>query len=233
MRTKGTHDDHKKRHLLRRGIKRRMGKPVFLTLSHTPHPLQGYCNRYIYKATLYRTNYRNAVFENVKWQASNITSCSFRGAHLKGVDFCNTNLHNTSFKDAYLDNVVFYNCKLKDTNFSGAKLSNVIFASSNVANIRNFTDRMGCTLYNTYPKINIDSDVESKLLGLSNYADIYYPHVLHVNKRKLNHWTLQILYDNYGINAFRALTAINDLQNKRNYITVFSYKVFIEKYLNL
>ena len=217
----------------RREIRRKMGKPVFFTLIHCHRPMAGFSNKYSYKATLYKVVYRRAKFVNVKWQASNITSCTFSGANLKGVDFYNSNLKNTSFTNAHFEDTVFFNCNLKNTNFSGATFKNVVFISTNVEVAKNLDNNAGYKIYRSYPKLQIEDYFICQLLDLSDFAQIFDPHVLHVNKSKLNYWTLQILLDEYGEQSLRALAAIRNRPNKYGFFTIYSYKKHIENHLKL
>lgn len=223
----------KKKSIQRREVRKEMGKPVFFTLMHCPHVMKGFSNRYNYKATLYKVSYKRARFENVKWQSSNITSCSFSGAHLVGVDFYNSNLKNTSFKNAHLEHVVFFNCNLRNANFSGTTFDHVTFISTNINVADNIVTDDSCTIYRTYPKLLISPDVETGLLELAQFSKIYLSHVLHVSKHKLNLWTLKLLFDIYGDSTYRALLAISRKADKRGFCTVYAYKKHIEKYLRL
>lgn len=106
-------------------IRRKMGKPVFFTLTHCQKKLRGLSNQYNYKSNMHGLLFIGTKFSNVKYQASIMTECNFRDSFLTGVDFFNSNMKGVSFKNATLKNVVFYNCNLKGANFSGAKFEQV------------------------------------------------------------------------------------------------------------
>ena len=92
-------------------IRRKMGKPVFFTLTHCQKKLRGLSNQYNYKSNMHGLLFIGTKFFNVKYQASIMTECNFRDSFLTGVDFFNSNMKGVSFKNATLKNVVFYNCK--------------------------------------------------------------------------------------------------------------------------
>lgn len=217
----------------RRIIKLKMGKRVYFTLMRCPHALAGFSDRYNYKANLYKANYKNARFYNVRWQASSLTYCSFNQAKLIGVDFFNSNLGKTSFKNAYLEDVVFFNCNLKNVNFINAKFKRVIFISTNIDAANNLVIDKECKIYYSYPHLQLPDSIKQQLLDLSKFNEFYECNVLHVNKRKLNLWILQTLIDCYGVDALRALCALNQRRDKCRFYTVHSYMKHIEKYLKL
>lgn len=230
----------KKRKMLRRikfmkriSIKKKMGKPIFFSLCRTPRPLGNIANKYNYKATLYKVLYNNAHVTNVRWNASNITHCSFRNAKCIGVDFCNTNLKNTSFCGAVLKNVMFFNCNLKGVNFKNATFENVIFISTNLNNAKNLVIDNGCLIYNSYPQITIPDEFSTKLYNLYSIPQIKKYNVLFVKENKLNLWILKILIDMFGEDVFRVLIAIQRKKRIDDFCTLSSYVKHIEKYLQI
>lgn len=118
-------------------IRKKMGKPVFFTLTHCSKKLGGISNKYNYKANMHNLCFADASFYNAKYQASIITDCNYRNADILGVDFFNCNMRGTSFKRAKLKNVVFYNCNLKGTDFSGATFDDVVFICTNMNDTKN------------------------------------------------------------------------------------------------
>ena len=217
----------------RRSIRLKMGKPVFLNLCRTPKPLNGMRNRYVYKANLYKVLYTNTYFYNVRWNASNLTYCSFEGVYCKGVDFVNSNLNNSSFKNATLENVMFFNCKLKNVNFENTKFKNVYFVSMNTKEAKKLDLDDNCKVYNTYPKLDIDAMLKDELCKIYKSLPNNKCNVLFVNENKLNLWTLQILYDNYGNDVYRALLALCRRKSRIRFFTVFSFEKHIVNYLKL
>lgn len=214
-------------------IRKKMGKPVFFSLSRTPKSLGNFANKYSHKATLYKVLYNNANITNVRWNASNITNCSFRNAKCTGVDFCNTNLKNTSFCGAVLKNVMFFNCNLKGVNFEKTRFENVIFVSTNINNAKNLVIDDGCLIYNTYPKVTIPDEFSRKLYDLYDIPQIKKYNVLFVKENKLNLWILKILIDMFGKDVYRALNAIQRKKRIEEFYTLFSYIKHIEKYLQV
>ena len=217
----------------RRNVKRKMGKPVFLNMCKTHKPLDGISNRYIYKANLYKVLYTNAHFYNVRWNASNITNCSFKNTHCKGVDFVNSNLKNTSFKGAILENVMFFNCNLKNANFENTQFKNVYFVSTNIKNAKNLTLDINCKIYASYPKLYIDSAIKNALFQIYKTSSESKCNVLLVNENKLNLWVVKILYDSFGDDIYRALMAFCKIKYKQKFFTLFSYQKYIANYLKL
>ena len=217
----------------RRTIRTKMGKYVFLNLCRTPNPLKGLSNKYLYKANLYKVLYKGGKFNNVRWNASNITHCSFKNAKCSGVDFFNCNLKNTSFQNSTLENVVFFNCNLKDVNFKGATFKRVIFISTNIKNAKNLILTDGCIIYKSYPKITIDKEISQNIFELYDFPEFNKYNVLFVSKRKLNLWILKILIDLYGDDALRALIALKYRKSKWGFFTVFSFMQHIERYLKV
>lgn len=218
----------------RRTIRIKMGKKIFFTLTHCYKKLVGLSNHYNYKANMHKLIYKDASFTNVRYQASILTQCNFSNAHLTGVDFFNSNLRGTSFKGATLKDVVFFNCNLKDASFENVHFSRVSFICTNTTVLKNFVPDEHCTLYTTYPKIEIDKTVEQELLDLSSYGLIYKYKVLHVNRQKLNFWCIQILLDCYGNKTYSALCNLAQSKNDRwNLYTIFSYRKLIERQIHL
>ena len=223
----------KVKRLKREHIRRAMNKKVFFTLTKCNKILQGVSNKYCYKSNMHNLIFKGAKFENVRYRASIITNCNFNNTNLNGVDFCNSNLRKTSFKDARLQNVCFINCDLRDVNFQNAEFKNVIFVCTDTGKTKNLPDNTNYRVYNTYPNIELKNDTQNKLIELSNEDLIYDPHVLHVNKNKLNLWTIKILTDLYGDDIFKAIYAIKGRKNKKGFFTIYSYTKHIESYLKL
>lgn len=80
----------------------RRGKLVRFDLQNSGRKYSGFRNKYCYQTNIHRLIYKGAKFENVRFQASNMTKCNYKNASFKGVDFCNSNLKNSSFKGAIL-----------------------------------------------------------------------------------------------------------------------------------
>lgn len=217
----------------RRDVRLKMGKPVFLNLCRTPKALEGFSNKYMYKANLYKVVYTSAKFFNVRWNASNITHCTFKKSHCKGVDFFNSNLKETSFQNSILDNVVFFNCNLSNTNFKGATFKRVIFISTNIAVAKNLTLSDECIIYKSYPNSIVPVEWEQRLFELYNFGEFSKYKVLFVSKDKLNLWIIKIFLDYYGHSALKALVALKNRKYKENFYTVFSFMQHIEKYMKL
>lgn len=180
---------------------------------------------------MHKLIYAGARFYNVKYQASIITDCNFKGAKLIGVDFFNCNMQRVSFKNAYLENVVFYNCNLKKAQFDGASCKNVVFICTNLDVTQNLNfDEI--TVLRTYKKLVLPEELESDLLDLANNTSIYEAKVLHVNKKKLNHWVLRIIQERYGLEAL--VFMVKRLKRKEqwdNLYTVFSFLSLLENTL--
>ena len=207
-----------------------MGKPVFFTLTHCSKKLSGVSHKYNYKANMHKLCFVGARFYNVKYQASIITNCNFRNADLIGIDFFNCNLRGTSFKNARLKDIVFYNCNMKDVDFKDVTFENVSFICSSFKDVMNFiVPNPEVKILRTYKKIEMDRDVEARLLASAYINSIFEPRVLHVNKNKLNHWTLRLLNTEYGDRGILLLSQIiSKKKTWNNMYTVFSYIQLIE-----
>ena len=213
--------------------KKRNLKNKPFNLANSPKKYKGCKNIYAYKTNIHNLIYKDASFENVRYQASNITYCNFKNAKLLGVDFANTNLKYTNFKGARLKEVIFFNCNLKNANFENVQFENVFFISTNINESKNLNLDDGCVYINSYPKIELDTELLNAIFNLANYNKIYKSHVLHVNKNKINIWNINLLL-NYGQeNLTRCMKALSKRKNKNNFYTVYSYKKFIESYLKI
>lgn len=213
-------------------IRKKMGKKIFFTLTHCSKKLKGVSNRYNYKANMHALCFCDAQFHTVKYQASIITNCNFRDSKLIGVDFYNCNLKGTLFKNAKLENVVFYNCNLNKVDFTKTHFLNVTFICTKIDNAKklNATEK-GITVLRTYPKLDIDSDLEKVLLESGNKQSVFEAKVIHVNKGKLNRWNLSIIQSRCGYEGLKSLGRI--LQRKEKWerlYTVYSYISLIENW---
>lgn len=223
----------KAKRIKREQIRLAMNKRIFFTLTGCSKKLQGMSNRYCYKSNIHNLTYKGAKFENVRYQSSIITNCNYNQAELVGVDFCNCNLRKSSFKNAKLKNVCFINCNIEGTDFLNADFENVVFVCVGIDKAKNLNTNFSCRIYKTYPKFELERDIQARLLQLAEVALLYEPRVLHVTKNKLNFWTLKILEDLYGESVFRALCAIKNKKNKRGFYTIHAYMKHIENYLKL
>jgi hypothetical protein len=215
----------------KRKDKLKLGKQVPFDLANSPRKLNGIRNKYNYKSNMHNLIYKDAYFENVKYQASIITDCNFKNTKLRGVDFYNSNLKRTSFKGASLNNVIFFNCNLKGTDFKNVKFKNVFFMSTSIEVAKNFDQSGSITIITHYPKLEISERLKRTLTELSNCEKIYKGRVLHVNKNKWNHWNIKLLLDEYGKDLEKALYALIRRKNKWGFNTLYSYKRFIDCYL--
>jgi hypothetical protein len=163
-----------------------------------------------------------------------MTDCNFRDAHLIGIDFYNCNMRNVSFKNTTFANVIFYNCNLKNADFNGVKFSNVVIICTKLSDIKNFDeDAYGVTIMRSYPKLCINELTELNLLKLAKNGTIYKAKVLHVNKVKLNHWSLSIVESRCGVGSLDFLAKVLNKKEKwYNLHTVYSYISLIENLKN-
>lgn len=116
--------------------------------------------------------------------------------------------------------------------FAGAQFDDVTFISTNLQEPKNLNlDNPGIRILRTYRTINIDRLVEDRLLVLAKNKSIFNAKVLHVNKNKLNQWTIGLIYDKYGIDGIDTLSRILCKKEKwNNMYTVFSYMLLIENW---
>lgn len=222
----------RKRMFTRNSIRVKMGKPVFFTLTHCNKKMSGISNKYNYKANMHKICFVGARFYNVKYQASIMTDCNYRDANIIGVDYFNCNMRGTSFKNARLKNVVFFNCNLKGADFTGTKFDDVTFICTNLQEQKKLNlDNPGIRILRTYRPITVDELVETRLLALAQNESIFNAKVLHVNKNKLNQWTIGLIHEKYGVDGITMLSRILCKKEKwDNMYTVFSYMLLIENW---
>lgn len=222
----------KKHMFTRNSIREKMGKPIFFTLTHCNKKMNGISNKYNYKANMHNLCFVGARFNNVKYQTSIMTECNYRDAYINGVDYFNCNMRGTSFKNTRLKNVVFFNCNLKGVDFTGTEFEDVTFICSNLKETKNLnTDNPEIKILRTYRPIILDKLVKGRLLDLAQNESIFAAKVIHVNKNKLNQWTLGLIHEKYGDEGIDMLSKILCKKEKwDNMYTVFSYKLLIENW---
>ncbi|MGK4198720.1 pentapeptide repeat-containing protein [Fusobacterium sp. HC1336] len=221
----------KARQKIKRAKKIKGGKLVRFCLANSGKKYPGFSNKYCYQANIHNLIYKDSSFENVKFQNSNITECNFRNSKLTGIDFYNSNLKKSKFSNAVLKDVIFFNCNLKGTDFKDTSFKNVFFISSNISLCKNL-NKENITITTKYPKIT-NQDLVNTILELAEFKDLYKFNVLHVKKNKINNWNVNILYSKYLNNLSRTLQVLKKRKNKKNFITLYSYKKFIERYLKI
>ena len=213
--------------------KRKAGKLVRFVLTNSGRKYSGWSNRYNYQSNIHSIIYKDATFSNDKFQNCIITGCNFNNANLSDIDFTHCNLKGSSFKNAVLSNVTFFNCNMKDVNFDGAVLKNVAFICMSLSKIKNLPD-IGYSVLNQYPNIE-DRRLLDTALALSNHNSFYKYHVFHVDKYKVNNWYLYWLAEQYPSyeDVSRGLYALKKQKDKSGFITVASYKRFLDRYLKI
>lgn len=211
-----------------------MGKIVPFNLSNSPRKYSGFKDKYNYGTNIHNLIYKGGYFENVRFQASNITKCNFKNAKLKGIDFMNVNLKGTSFSGAILEDVIFFNCKLKETDFKNVKFNNVKFISTNINNTLNLNLSDNIKIINSYPNIKLNLYLEQAIFRLADLNKIYKYNVLHVKKNKINMWSISLLLQLYKQEDLtRALIALARRSDKRGFFTIYKYRKFVDSYLQL
>ena len=148
------------------------------------------------------------------------------------------NLANSSKKYKGCKNIYAYKSNIhnliyKDVNFENVQFKKVFFISTNIKNAKNLNLDEGCVYINSYPNIELNTEILNAIDKLKNCSEIYKSHVLHVNKNKINLWNINLLL-NYGQeNLTRCMQALLRRKNKHNFYTVYSYEKFIENYLKI
>lgn len=213
--------------------KAKKGKLVRFDLQNSGKKYLGFRDKYCCQTNIHKLIYKDAKFQNVKYQASNITKCNYKNASFKGVDFCNSNLKKSMFNGAHFENVIFINCNLKGADFTGAEFKNVYFIMTNIE-VAKGIEKEKVRIMNKYPKeVHLDYNSEVALFRLGEIGKISKYHVLHVSPIKINMWILSILIEKYGEGTGRALNALVRRRDKRFFYTVDSYMKFIESYLKI
>ena len=217
----------------KRLVKIKSGKNVPFVLANSPVKYHGAKNRYYYQSNIHNLIYKDGAFQNVKYQNSILTKCNFRKAKLMGVDFCHSNLKGCNFEGATLSNVVFMNCNLKNTKWNGATLKNVYFVSSNIAVCEDLIITDSTYILRSYPSNPQIRERQDILARLGSFNSLYKYHVLHTTRDKPNYWMVEILYNSYGIDLWKALFALTKRNDKRGFYTLSAYKNFVERYLKI
>ena len=194
---------------------------------------KGWSCIYNYQANIHGVNYKGATFTNDKFQSSIITGCNFKKSKLIGIDFTHCNMKKSKFDGAIFDSVTFFNCNIKDVNFNGAKFKNVFFISMDISKAMNLPET-GYTIINSYPTIN-NPILENSVLKLAERNSFLRYHVLNISANKINKWYLSILINKYGsaYDISRALKALYNRKNRRDFITLFSYTEYLDSYLKV
>ena len=209
------------------------GRLVRFVLANSPQKYNGWSNKYKYQSNIHNLIYKGASFSNDKFQNCTITRCNFKQTNFEDVDFAHCNLKGSSFKNATLTNVTFFNCNMKAVDFEGAKFSNVVFICMSIDAISNLPEAGHITL-KKYPQITHQQLIDSAM-SLARYDELYKYHILNVSKTKVNHWYLHLLatqYSNYDEVA-SGLSKLCESERKRDFITLSSYKKFLDKYLKV
>lgn len=211
----------------------KLGKKVRFVLANSPKKYGGWSNRYSYQSNIHQLIYKGAAFFNDKFQNCIVTRCNFKQTHFEDVDFTHCNLKGSSFKNATLTNVTFFNCNMKSVDFDGAKFSNVVFICMSTDMISHLPEAGHITL-NNYPQITHQRLISSAM-SLAQYDELYKYHILNVSKTKVNNWYLYLLakqYSNYDDIA-RGLSKLCGRKDNRHFLTLSSYKKFLDKYLKV
>jgi uncharacterized protein YjbI with pentapeptide repeats len=204
---------------------------VPFNLQNSPRKYSGFRNKYCYKTNIHNLIYKDGYFENVKYQASNITECNYKNCTMIGMDFVGCNLKGTDFSGAKLTDVIFLNCKLDKARFTRCYFHNVYFIMTDISRCIDLSDDF--EYLNKYTKVEITVELQEALVRLCNNEESYKYHVLHVNKKKANMWMVKILTDRYGAGTGKALLAFSKREDLKRLYTLHSYAKFIEKYLKI
>ncbi|MEQ2722568.1 pentapeptide repeat-containing protein [Phascolarctobacterium faecium] len=222
----------KMKNKIRRKRRLAMGKKVPFDLANCSKKFNGFNNKYCLHTNIHNLIYKDGSFENIKYQASNITYCNFKNTKLMGVEFFHSNLKNTSFKQAKMENVIFFNCNLKNVDFSNAILKNVFFIATNIDNAIGIS---GGEFYliKSYPDFTVETEVSEILGQLSNINEYTKYKILFVTKKKINKWMLKLLMEEFGTDLNRALRSLISRKDKRKFFTLYSYRKHIANYLKV
>jgi hypothetical protein len=151
-----------------------------------------------------------------------------------GIDFIYTNLKKSIFKESHLEDVIFVGVNLKDTDFSNATFKNVYFLNTNTKVAKNLDiTNEGIKIINNYPTIVLDKELKNTLDNLALNEEVYKHHVLHVNKKKVNRWFVELLLNEFTQKELcRSLRKLEDPKRRaNNFFTYHSYRKFVLNYL--
>lgn len=208
----------------------RQGKNVPFTIANCPKALRGITNRYEYKVNVHHCSFANARFYNVRYRSGHITQSSFKGTSLTSVDFICVNLKGNKFKGTHFTNCLFFGCNLENSDFKNATFINTYFIQCNLKDTKNLTVSKGLKIMTHYPKLEIPSTVENTLHLMSQNSKLEKYNILTINKKKNNHWLLDLLLSKYTeeelIYFFKKLLATN----KTQFYTFHDYILSLSNY---
>ena len=98
----------------------------------------------------------------------------------------------------------------------------------------NHLPKVGYITLNKYPQITHQRLIDCAMT-LAQYNELYKYHILNVSKTKVNNWYLYLLaiqYSNYD-DVARGLSKLCDRKCKRDFLTLSSYKKYLDKYLKV
>ncbi len=214
------------------------GKLVPFSLANSPRKLNGRINKHEYKTNIHNLIFVSSFFKNVKYTASNITSCNFRDSKIIGVDYINTNLKDSKFKNVHFENVIFYSVNIKNADFFNATFKNVYFINTNTTVAKNINlDQPSVYILRGHPSLNIDNTLINSIEKLMEIPKIQKHYVLTTRNskgKKINNWILYLLLQSFSkkelSQAFLRMYLNNKPSSNRTMFTYFSYLEFLSKY---
>lgn len=194
----------------------RQGKNVPFTIANCPKALKGITNRYEYKVNVHHCSFANARFCNVRYRSGHITLSSFKGTSLTRVDFICVNLKGSKFKGTHFTNCLFFGCDFENADFKNATFNNTYFIRCNLKDVKNLTVSKGLQIITHYPKLELSNTFENTLHLMSQNSKLEKYSILTINKKKNNHWLLDLLLNKYTeeelIYFFKKILATNKTQ---------------------
>ena len=205
------------------------------SLANVSRKLSGIQDTHQFKTNAHNLNFNDSHFSNVKYSSSNLTNCRFKRAKLTGIDFIYTNLKRCDFSNAYLEDIIFFGVNLKYAKFKNTHFKNVYFINTSLELATDIDlENSGVTRYNKYPEIEINDSLEDVLYKIMQNDRIYKHGVLHVNKKKLNMWIIQILLWEFSATEltkyFSKLTINKTKDSNQRFFTYHSYRKFLNAY---
>lgn len=214
----------------KRMMRIREGKKVPFSISNCPKVLKGTQYKYEYKVNVHHCSFSNARFNDVRYRSGHITYSSFQNALFEKIDFICVNMKKNKFKGTKFKNCLFFGCNLQDSNFKGASFDNVYFISCDLNNIKNFTVNDNVQIIKKYPEITICKKLNGLLSVMSQNTKLEKYHILTINRKKNNHWMLDLLLQRYSEEELVYFFKKILIMNKNHFYTIHDYIFSLSNY---
>jgi hypothetical protein len=160
-------------------------------------------NKFYSKAHCYKANFSQVHFKNVNFKGSILTNCNFKQASFSQIEFLGSNLKRSNFTGATFEYCIFSAALLKKANFQKATFKKCIFVNTNLDVAKKLSITDDCRILKEYPKVTLDEELIYLLDGFRFNPKIHNSRVLHLKGGKLNHLTLMLLLERFGLERLK------------------------------